>query len=108
MDRNLWPVRAFDVHWRALDRGGVLVRISDQRRFALDELGLVIWDRCTGEWSVGELAETVARGFDIPVETALADVGRFLEELEAQDLIRLFTRPERPTPPIDSDEPVLL
>jgi hypothetical protein len=94
VDRNLRPVRAFDVHWRALDGGGVLVRLADQRRFTLDEIGLVLWDRCDGEWSVGDLADELVRLFDVEPDQAAADVETFLIDLEQAELIRLFAVPD--------------
>jgi len=94
VDRNLRPVRAFDVHWRALDGGGVLVRLADQRRFTLDEIGLVLWDRCDGEWSVGDLVDELVRLFDAEPDQAADDVEAFLLDLERTELVRLFAVPD--------------
>ena len=92
MDRRLHPVRTPDVHWRSLDAGGVLVRASDQRRFAVNEVGIVLWDRCDGSHSVADLVDVVDTAFQIGPEQAARDVDEFLENLAREELIRFERR----------------
>lgn len=103
MDRNLRPVRAADVHWRTLEEGGVLVRLSDQRRYTIDEVGLVLWDRCNGMHSVDDLVRVIVHLFEVGADRAATDVARFLGDLNRAGLIKLCEGPEAPLTP----EPVL-
>ena len=109
MDRHLRPVRAAHVHWRALEDGGVLVRLADQRRFTVDEIGLVLWDRCNGMHSVEDLVDVIVHLFEVGADRAAHDVAGFLDHLEREDLIHLCegtpdaTRPRPASRPAEQE-----
>jgi hypothetical protein len=67
---------------RVLDGRAVVVVIDRQHLHTLNRVGTRIWELC-GEngRSVGELADALAREFEVDRATALADVLRFAEEL---------------------------
>jgi len=105
MDRHIRPVRATDVHWRSLEEGGVLVRLSDQNRFSVDEVGLVLWDRCDGMHDVEDLVSLIVRLFEVGMDRAVADVEGFLRSLEQAELVKLCEGPEAPTMPAPETRP---
>ena len=47
--------------------------------FILNQTGRLIWERCDGERTAGDIAAEIAALHRIPVERALADVTELLE-----------------------------
>ena len=90
LDPTLRPVRSFDVHWRAIDEGGAILHPEDGRNWTLDPVGLLIWDRCTGEWNVEQIAREISESYDVDPGTARSDLEAFLLALEQAGLVRLF------------------
>lgn len=100
------PLRDPDVQWRALEDGGVLVRSGDQRRFAVDEIGLVLWDRCDGDHAVDDLVAVIVHLFDVDAARATADVADFLDHLERESLVQVGDGPRETRPgklPVDDE-----
>ena len=54
----------------------------------LNPIGSLIWRQLCDGSSPERIAEQLARQFSIPRERALADVNEFVQQLEAQQLIR--------------------
>lgn len=67
---------------------GETVLVDPRRRamFAMNEVGSVVWAGVVREASVGEIVSDLVRRFRVTAETARADVGRFVGELEAAGL----------------------
>ena len=63
--------------------GKALVVVVDRGRLhTLNATGTFLWERCDGR-TVGELADALVEAWPIDRARALADVGRFVEELAA-------------------------
>jgi pyrroloquinoline quinone biosynthesis protein D len=80
------PVRAFDARVNPGEDGAVLlVRGSDV--YELDDVGGFIWRRCDGNTTVDGIAGALAQEYDVPEETARADVATFVRDLRAAQLL---------------------
>lgn len=55
--------------------------------FLLNPTGVFVWERLDGMRCIRELAEAVAEGFGVDVETARADVAPFLASLLERKLV---------------------
>lgn len=53
----------------------------------LNETAAFVWELLAEERTVGDLANAVARAFDVDVATARADVEAFLEEIAGMGLL---------------------
>ena len=92
MDLHLQPCRSEAVKWRILDEEGVLVHLESGTYFSLNPVGLFIWDRCSGDFTVAEIAAGITQEFDVSESVALRDLKAFLEALVEQDLIEFDDR----------------
>lgn len=89
MDTLLRPLRNELVQWRALEDDGVLLDLHTGQTWALNAVGLFIWDLCDGAHEIARIERWVARHFGVDLERAAADVEDFLLHLEEQELIVL-------------------
>ena len=89
MDLSLRPLRADDLKWFTVDEGGLVIDPADGRSWALNQVGLLIWDHCDGNRDIAQIEAAICIGFDIDQLTAHRDLEEFLIEMEAEGLIRL-------------------
>jgi hypothetical protein len=78
---NARPVRVAEVESYPLDTDLVLHDSRDGQSFALNHTGRVIWECCTGDASVEDIAGVIADLFAIPMDRARADTRELLEAL---------------------------
>src|SRR5438045_7091095 len=68
--------------------GAVLMDIQGGSMLTLNPIGSIIWRQLSDGRLPEQIAEHLALEFGISREQALADVNEFVEQLEAQHLIR--------------------
>ena len=54
---------------------------------ALNPTARAIWELCDGTVTVAELVDAIRQVFDVPAETARADVEAVIDQFEAADLV---------------------
>ena len=89
MDLSLRPLRAEDLNWCTLDDGGLITDPVDGKSWALNPVGLLIWDHCDGGRNLAQIEATICVSFDIDRITAHRDLEEFLLNMEAEGLVRL-------------------
>jgi Coenzyme PQQ synthesis protein D (PqqD) len=72
---------------RAVDGELVMLDPRQSRYFALDSIGLRIWDLLEQPQQVDALCRTLVEEFDVSVEACHADVLAFLEQLSDAQLV---------------------
>jgi hypothetical protein len=76
-----YPTRVAAIEAYPLDTDLVLHDGRDGQSYALNHTGRAIWEWCTGDASVEEIASLVADMFAIPLDQARADTSDLLEAL---------------------------
>ena len=89
MDLALRPLRTENLNWCTLDDGGLLTDPDDGRSWALNPVGLLIWDHCDGRLDVAQIESVIRMSFDVDQITAHRDLENFLLSMEAEGLMRL-------------------
>ena len=75
--------------------GVVLLDVQGGMCFPLDAVGTIIWKGLEQHASVEAIAQQVAATYQIPMEQALADTREFVQQLQAQHLVRDGSEKER-------------
>lgn len=80
------------IAWREIDSEAVLVdpRTGDIR--VLNDVGTFIWSFCEQAHALEDIAEYIAKIFDISTEVASEDAKDFIEECINRDLIHVTTK----------------
>lgn len=89
MDPDLKPLRTEGVNWRLVEDEGFLLDPDTGRHWALNPVGVYVWDLCDGRHDVARIVGAVSRQFRVPLDIAAADVDAFLLDLEDQQLLSL-------------------
>jgi hypothetical protein len=76
-----------NVAWRMIEGEGFLISPEDSRLYRLNGVATRIWELCENEISVGAIAETLCREFDVDRGTALGDAGRMVEAFVQKRLL---------------------
>ena len=72
---------------RVIDGSAVVIQTRTAEVSTLDEVGTLVWAAIDGKRSEEDLAGMICAEFDVPRETALADVTGFLDELAGAGLV---------------------
>jgi hypothetical protein len=72
----------------------VLFRLDDGQYYALDDVGIRIWDLCDGTRRVPDIVEVIRREYDAPADQIQADVRELLDDLVREGLV-LWAEAER-------------
>jgi hypothetical protein len=67
----------------------VMVSLARGYYYGLDNAGVEIWKQLATPLSVAELCERLTRRYDVALESCRADVLRFLQELQAEQMIQV-------------------
>jgi len=67
---------------------------NESRLYPLNRTASRVWELIDGERTAGEIGDIIAREYEIARDEAVADVIRFLKELESIGAVR-FNRSER-------------
>jgi hypothetical protein len=79
------------VRFRAVGEEGVLVHLENGRVIVVNEVGLFIVQQLASPMSRSELAQAVTREFDVPADRVQADLQRYLEELDSEQVMEYLT-----------------
>jgi len=80
------PKRHYAVRFRRV--GDRYIVASGSKTFELEAVAARIWEMCDGRHNPTRMASEIASMYDVDGETAGRDVRDFLDELEAEGLIR--------------------
>lgn len=82
------PRRRADILTQQVQETQVLLNLKDGQYYALDEVGIRIWELCDGQHSLAEISAILAHEYDAPAETIAADVVELVGDLvDAQLLV---------------------
>ena len=80
-------LRANEVSVREIDGEMVLLDLRTSKYLSANRVGTILLQLLAEERSLQELADALVAEFDVPQETALADVTVFVDELCARGLL---------------------
>jgi Coenzyme PQQ synthesis protein D (PqqD) len=87
------PVRTLSVAWQTIDGETVLLRTkekaNDKELLGLNDVGRRVWEMADGANSIDAMVAAVAADYEVSVETARADVLRFIDELVSLGALQL-------------------
>src|SRR6266853_977463 len=69
--------------------GGIVLDIDHGQMFRLNPVGALILESLGKGCAETEIAQEIARQYNISEETASADIGEFLQSLEEHKLVRM-------------------
>ncbi len=75
------------VRWREIDREIVAVDLGRSDYVSTNQSGVLLWRRLAEGTTREQLVEELVSAFGIDRERASEDVGRFLDELDARNLL---------------------
>lgn len=84
---TLLKLRDTDLHWREIDGEIIALEGRGSRYVAANGAGTVLWRALLGGTTRDALVDELVRAYGIDRERAVADVGRFIDELAAQGLL---------------------
>src|SRR5919199_3316842 len=65
----------------------VLLSLTSGQYYALDDVGVRVWELCDGSRTVADIASVLSQEYDAPAETIEADVLELLEDLASEQLV---------------------
>src|SRR5919204_4058973 len=78
-----------DVVFRELEGEMVLLNLATGIYFGLDSVGTRIWGLIDGHRSADEIVSAVTAEYDVDAETCTADLARFFQALQDNELVEL-------------------
>ena len=78
-----------DVVFRELEGEMVLLNLATGIYFGLDSVGTRIWELIDGHRSADEIVRTVTAEYEVDAETCAADLARFFQTLQDNELVEL-------------------
>jgi len=78
-----------DVLFQEVSGEMVLLDLSSESYFGLDEIGARIWQLLSDGFSVGEALDVLLQEYEVSRETLEADVGELLDNLAEAGLISM-------------------
>jgi hypothetical protein len=84
---KLLKLRDTDLHWREIDGEIIALEARGSRYVATNGAGALLWRALLSGTTQDGLAEELVRVYGIDRERALADTGRFVDELAEQGLL---------------------
>ena len=76
-----------DVAAKVIDGEAVVINLASGMYYNLNGTGSVVWELIGGNYSLAETADAVAKRFQVPYDTAFADIGTFLDDLLKERLV---------------------
>jgi hypothetical protein len=74
-----------------LDNEAVLLNLTDEHYFGLDDIGLRFWQLLEQYENTAEVIQQMKVEYDAPEETLHKDIGKFVVELESAGLLSIVT-----------------
>ncbi len=91
---NLKPVRNPLLAWRAIEGEVVIISPEDSLVHELNETASFVWNVTNGERTSMEIAELLAREYDVPPEVALDDTKELIASLQEKNLLLISPETE--------------
>lgn len=73
--------------WREIEGETVIISPAESIMHQLNATGSFIWNQIDGRRTAEEIAELLAREYEVSLQTALADTRELLEQLAAKKLV---------------------
>jgi Coenzyme PQQ synthesis protein D (PqqD) len=89
-----YPRRRADVNVRVVDGEAVVLDRQKELIHQLNQTATYIWEQCDGRFVVQEIAARLAETFDVAPETAMQDVVKVIQDLQALSLLE--PSPDKP------------
>jgi len=83
------PTRADGYNIKKIPCCFLLQNSEGQNVIKLNETGVLIWELCSGELSVGDMLELLVESFPDAAEHIKIDLNRVLDELESEKVITI-------------------
>lgn len=74
-----------------LENEAVLLNLTDEHYFGLDDIGLRFWQLLEQHENSAEVIQQMKAEYDAPEETLDQDLGKFIVELESAGLLSIVT-----------------
>ena len=88
MDPNTrFSINERDVIAESVDGEVIIINLNSGAYYSSQGAGDAIWQRLAAGLSVGEVVASVASGYGVSTQTVEPDVSRFLERLQAEELL---------------------
>jgi hypothetical protein len=88
-------VRNPDIRIAPVGEELVMFSVDRGKYYGLNEVGAAVWQGIESPVSVGRLCAGLQDHFDVSPKQCLEDVSRYLEELQAEALIRIVASDRR-------------
>ncbi len=72
---------------RVYDGEALVVTPQNSRKHILSDVGTRVWDLIDGEHTLEQIAEIVAKEYEVTLETATGDIRDFIDVLEANGML---------------------
>src|SRR5262245_26478966 len=76
-----------EVAAKVMDGEAILINLSNGIYYSMDKVGGMIWGLVEKGYSLGEIATTIGRHYEVAAEQAQADVERLAAELLQENLV---------------------
>ncbi len=77
-----------DVQSTNMDGETVLLDLSTGRYYTLNRVGSVIWEHCTGHYTISDIQAVLCDRFDVASERALDDLVTLVDQLTQEGLLQ--------------------
>lgn len=85
LDQDLRPSR--ESHGQCVADETVLLQVDRAAYYGMNPVGTLIWNGIENGRAPRDICASIARDFEVPVDTVEADARKFLEDLAANDII---------------------
>jgi len=77
------------IGWRKIANKTIILNKANGTRFILNDTAVTVWDHIIESFSVSDATDKISREFSVSKEKVAADVERFLQDLERENIISL-------------------
>lgn len=67
----------------------VMLHFDSGNYLGLDQVGTSIWEKLQASVALDQLCDEIAKEFDAPISTIRSDTKAFIEQLEAQKVVKI-------------------
>jgi methyltransferase-like protein len=82
-----YPVKNKQIACRVLGEEAMVGNLSESSFYNLNPVGTFIWKYCDGRHSVKEIGEALAGEYPVPIQEAIQDCLKFIQELVDEGLL---------------------
>ncbi len=95
--QQCYAIRSDEVAGKVIDGEAIIMNLADGSYYSLDGAGAMAWEQLQAGRSLGQLAQALARAYQVERSRAEQDAARIAEELVQEGLLVLTTQ----VPPSD-------